>query len=409
MKGINQKHKNKYRDSFVDETNIPNWAEYWPDVTDQPLVIKQAYEYLKEQWDRGNKVNLGPNITEKLSYIYCYIYEVNTRFMMDITKENYEIVFRKYRHILDSYKEDTLKIIPNLCSWAGQMAYLAKLPMMQKFWFRYANKYGREGDISFQYLSTIIYREPSKHIDSDLFLESIGIESRLSSIAKPYQEEIIPYLKKEVDSKLKEKGTNFLNVFGIKGRQYPGIMVNGYGIDFDLRNPLPCTYKLNTKKVNQLVKNAENCWREDIGLPKIGEGWINETLLFKQLQETFKQYQVVHHGKPAFLGRQHYDIYFPKFKIALEYQGEQHNRPIDYFGGEEKFKENQARDQRKKKISLENDVKLIYVMPEYNIYEIIKKISNIIGINQPELAKINTKDLKGMSDFRKFRERKGNS
>ncbi|WP_252898792.1 hypothetical protein [Secundilactobacillus odoratitofui] len=46
---------------------------------------------------------------------------------------------------------------------------------------------------------------------------------------------------------------------------------------------------------------------------------------------------------------QHYDIYFPKYKIALEYQGAQHFEAISIFGGEAGLKNAQERDKRKKR------------------------------------------------------------
>ena len=33
-----------------------------------------------------------------------------------------------------------------------------------------------------------------------------------------------------------------------------------------------------------------------------------------------------------------YDFYLPKYNLLIEYQGEQHDHPVEYFGGEEKFK-----------------------------------------------------------------------
>jgi hypothetical protein len=47
-------------------------------------------------------------------------------------------------------------------------------------------------------------------------------------------------------------------------------------------------------------------------------------------------------------------VYLPELKIALEYQGEQHFRPIPFFGGEAGFIETQKRDRRKRKKSKDN-------------------------------------------------------
>jgi len=63
---------------------------------------------------------------------------------------------------------------------------------------------------------------------------------------------------------------------------------------------------------------------------------------------------------------QHYDIFLPKYNIAIEINGEQHFYPVTHFGGVEKFKLTQWRDKRKRQISKDNKITLIYV--NYNVF-----------------------------------------
>ena len=58
-----------------------------------------------------------------------------------------------------------------------------------------------------------------------------------------------------------------------------------------------------------------------------------------------------------------FDFYFEHEgrKFAIEFQGEQHYRPIDYFGGEKAFEEQQIRDKIKEDYCKKNDIKLIKV------------------------------------------------
>lgn len=112
-------------------------------------------------------------------------------------------------------------------------------------------------------------------------------------------------------------------------------------------------------------RDASHEVRDELGIPRIGEGWKNETFLFKIIYELFDAIgiEVIHHYKPKFLKRQELDIYF-EFegkKVGIEYQGLQHFEPVDYFGGEETFIATVERDRRKKRICLENNVILIYV------------------------------------------------
>ncbi|MFT6228921.1 MAG: G:T-mismatch repair DNA endonuclease (very short patch repair protein) [Paracoccaceae bacterium] len=62
--------------------------------------------------------------------------------------------------------------------------------------------------------------------------------------------------------------------------------------------------------------------------------------------------------------------------VALEYQGEQHDRPVAFFGGEEAFKKNIERDRRKLAKCRRNGVRIIYVRQFYKIDEVISNILN---------------------------------
>ena len=127
--------------------------------------------------------------------------------------------------------------------------------------------------------------------------------------------------------------------------------------------------------IKNLLREAENLARAESGLQRVGEGWVSETLLYQQLKRAFDDIEVVQHASPAFLGRQHYDVYFPEYKIAVEYQGDQHFRPIDYFGGEEAFILGQERDKKKRELSRKNGVAQIDVLPGYDLKDILEQIT----------------------------------
>ena len=106
-----------------------------------------------------------------------------------------------------------------------------------------------------------------------------------------------------------------------------------------------------------------------VGCPKCCQSHMEketENVLIKndikyEIQKRFK-----------WLGKQSLDFYLPDYNIAIECQGEQHFKPID-FGGKGKecaeflFKENIKRDKKKKKLCEENDVKLFYINYNDNI------------------------------------------
>lgn len=127
------------------------------------------------------------------------------------------------------------------------------------------------------------------------------------------------------------------------------------------------------EKAEELGRSAENYFRENSGLPKIGEGWVSETKLYYQIKDVL-DVKVIQHGKPKWLGRQHFDIWIPSLNIAIEYQGLQHDKPIEYFGGVEAFEQNQKRDERKKNLCIENGVTLIEVREGYDINQLYNNI-----------------------------------
>lgn len=124
----------------------------------------------------------------------------------------------------------------------------------------------------------------------------------------------------------------------------------------------------------ELSKRAENKTREDLGIPLIGEGWVSETELFRKLEKYFTQTKVIQHGQPIWLGRQHYDIWFPNWKIAIEYHGRQHFEPVEFFGGQEAYLKNIERDERKLNLSKKNGVRLIVVTENYEFSNLITEI-----------------------------------
>ncbi len=148
---------------------------------------------------------------------------------------------------------------------------------------------------------------------------------------------------------------------------------------------LPLDFKLSFSEVikdNSLIheylesfNEPENGIRKNLGLPLVGEGWISETNLFYEIKNHFNSELVIHHGKPSWLGRQHLDIFLPELNIAIEYQGAQHYKPIEFFGGKQGLKKNKERDERKRNLCEINGCDLIYVYPEYDLENVIKKIS----------------------------------
>lgn len=72
------------------------------------------------------------------------------------------------------------------------------------------------------------------------------------------------------------------------------------------------------------------------------------------------------------------DFYLPSKNLYIEYNGEQHYRPVDFFGGEEGFKKQQEKDKIKRKCLTDNLLEISYLD-----YENIDKILTQKFIDYP--------------------------
>lgn len=77
-----------------------------------------------------------------------------------------------------------------------------------------------------------------------------------------------------------------------------------------------------------------------------------------------------------FLGELRPDFYLPDYNLIIEYDGEQHFKPIEIFGGIERFKKTQKLDALKACLCEEHNIKLIRI--SYTQFDEIEKIIDSI-------------------------------
>ncbi|WP_143322626.1 hypothetical protein [Clostridium sp. HBUAS56010] len=85
--------------------------------------------------------------------------------------------------------------------------------------------------------------------------------------------------------------------------------------------------------------------------------WKSETELFKLVRKQYKT--ALYQYCPDWLLPQNLDIFIPELNIGIEYQGVQHYKSVEYFGGNEKLQRQIVLDQRKKEKCNENGLSLI--------------------------------------------------
>jgi len=130
-------------------------------------------------------------------------------------------------------------------------------------------------------------------------------------------------------------------------------------------------------RIKNKFRSLENDLRLEKGYKIVGS-FTQESILYKKLKDYFNKFKVVSQGSPTWLKPQRLDIYFPELNIGVEYQGLQHFKAVDYFGGEEGFLLSQKRDWQKRKKCNRNDCLLIEVFPNYDFNELILQIERHI-------------------------------
>lgn len=111
----------------------------------------------------------------------------------------------------------------------------------------------------------------------------------------------------------------------------------------------------------------------------------SQTKLYEKLKESFPYEEIlfeVGNNIISWLDGQRFDIYFPKYNIAVEYNGRQHYIEIEHFGGKLGLEDTQKRDNLKRQKCKENncslfEIKYNYTDEDYNI--LIKNIEKIIS------------------------------
>jgi hypothetical protein len=161
------------------------------------------------------------------------------------------------------------------------------------------------------------------------------------------------------------KSAHGMNLFN--GHMSYLVLTSLRDFDFD-RSPSAEAYCV------RLMRDAENAWREEQGIPSVGEGWVSETQLYYEIKGALAEVEVEQHARPEWLRPQHLDIYIPAMATAIEFQGAQHDQPVAFFGGEEAFRKCQERDRRKLKRCERHGVRLIYVRDGYSLDQVVEQV-----------------------------------
>lgn len=154
---------------------------------------------------------------------------------------------------------------------------------------------------------------------------------------------------------------------------------NGHLIPFDVI----CG---SNKKVHWICRKGHE-WKSTIAKRAIrGDGCkiCNESRGEKEVAKFLKKFSIIFERQKKFNGCKNkrklpFDFYLPEHNILIEYDGEQHLRLSEYFGGEKSFKQLQIRDAIKTKFAQDNNIPLLRI--PYTKFDNIEEIINSFLLN----------------------------
>ena len=107
---------------------------------------------------------------------------------------------------------------------------------------------------------------------------------------------------------------------------------------------------------------------------------VSEQKVLFELKKHFDNEEIIYqYRNQELLGMMTFDIYMPKYKIAIEHQGIQHFEPIKKFGGINKLNETVERDLIKRKICDNNDINLFYISLDKKVLKYSNEEMRILG------------------------------
>lgn len=107
---------------------------------------------------------------------------------------------------------------------------------------------------------------------------------------------------------------------------------------------------------------------------KIIKEFLDKNRINYSIQKKYDQLLGVNGGMLS------YDFYLPQYNLLIEFQGLQHEQPVEYFGGEEQLKIQQEHDRRKREYAKLHNINLLEIW-YYDIDNIesilLQKINNL--------------------------------
>ena len=186
-------------------------------------------------------------------------------------------------------------------------------------------------------------------------------------------------------SQEKEYFENHCNLLRLIGETYQILHETGFGIltcsevalDYD---------KAKAKVKEWIAANLQAAYKEYVDKTSEVVKWKNEFRLFQFFKLFFSD--AIYQFRAEWLGWQSLDIYIPSLSAAIEYQGAQHYKASEFFGGVQGLVENQERDKQKRAKCQAMNIQLF----EWN-YKTTVTLDNIVRFINSTFPQVKTDEV----------------
>lgn len=348
---------------------VPPFRVYYPSVEEMDREQVRFYRYLATELRHGRH----PDVDGSISYLFCFVYDVLARGQ----GSGFGDVHSQLLGLAEAYHHEA--IFSEYCLHWSYDCLLA-----QGLYEEYL-EHTEPDDLQRRSFDSTTAR---LNVQLRLGLQAASVDlhrlgrSRITSVTRRspgIYREILEEVFRENEAERGDWFSRLLQSESDRG-QWHKTLFNGAAIK---QPPLGVPYwhfipsgPLEAE-LQACSRIAEETLRERLGLPSIGEGWVSETALFRAIEKAFPETAVIHHGQPSWLGRQHFDIWLPRWKIAIEYHGKQHFEPVDFFGGEESLTATMERDERKRVLAEKHGTVLLVVTEKDMHSEVIERVRRV--------------------------------
>jgi len=332
---------------------VPRFKQYYGTVSDMDQAQKAFFQSWRDAWREHQPISVDGQI----SYLFCYIYEVLT--------QPPGLIIDELGRLEKAYPNERESIGFCCRQWSSD-AYMVLGEYRKALEVRPEPKLERCGGILTDEILSIRL-QLSERIRGRDVLTLIG--PKTTKWGRAHLNEIVDFIEVAIRAEETNRNTNLLREWAARSRRHKFTVFTGSIHARDIDVPM---YAFSRERfiidfVRNIIREGENTAREEAGYPRVGEGWIAERTLYYELKAALVGHEVVHHAKPTWLSPQHLDVFVPSLAVGVEYQGLQHDQPVEYFGGEAAYRECKSRDDFKRSLCRDNGIRLIYARPGYDL------------------------------------------